>query len=286
MAKVKLRAGTPNDATEVGRIIYEAFHAIGVKHSFPPDIPSLEFGQHLGEMLLSWPGLYSVVAEVDGRIVGSNFMTERDPVSGIGPITVDPAVQNSAIGKQLMLDVMNRARSRGVPSIRLVQSAYHVRSMCLYAKLGFEVREPLACMQGGPLKSSIPGYTVRPAVGADLEACCDLCFFTHGFTRRNEIEGAIAQGHAAVAEFAGRIVAYSTTLGFFGHSVAESNDGLKALIGAAREFQGPGFLLPTRNAEMFRWCLAQGMRMVQPMTLMSLGQYTEPAKPFLPSILF
>ncbi len=286
MANLALRPGTPKDADEVGRILYEAFFAIASKHNFPPDIPSLEFGRHLGEMLLSWPGLYSVVAEMDGRIVGSNFMTERDPVSGIGPITVDPNVQNSAIGKQLMLDVMNRARSRGVSSIRLVQSAYHTRSMCLYAKLGFDVREPLACLQGGPLNFSIPGYDVRIATAADLESCCHLCFFAHGFTRRTEIESAIAQGHLAVAAFAGRVVAYTTALGFFGHSVAESNDGLKALIGAASEYPGPGFLLPTRNAELFRWCLAQGLRMIQPLTLMSLGQYTEPASPFLPSILF
>ena len=270
----------------VGKILYEAFHAIATKHDFPPDIPSVEFGAQLAQMLLSTPGLYSVIAEADGRIVGSNFMTEWDSVSGIGPITVDPAVQNGAIGKQLMLDAVNRARSRAVPSIRLIQSAYHVRSMCLYAKLGFEVREPLACMQGAPLNFSIPGYTVRTAKPADAEACADLCFFTHGFTRGAEIDHAIAEDHATVVEFDGRIVAYTTALGFFGHSAAESNDGLKALIGAAPAFQGPGFLLPTRNAEMFRWCLAQGLRMVQPMTLMSLGQYTDPAGAFLPSILF
>jgi len=281
-----LRPGKPTDAPAVGKIIYDAFHAIGTKHNFPPDVPSLEFGVQLAQMCLSAPGVYSVIAEADARIVGSNFMTEWDSVSGIGPITVDPTVQNSAIGKQLMLDVVNRARSRGVPSIRLVQSAYHTRSMCLYAKLGFAVREPLACMQGAALKFSIPGYTVRAATPADAEACKHLCFWTHGFTRGVEIDHAILQGRATVAEFAGRIVAYSTLLGFFGHSVAESNDGLKALIGAAPMFHGPGFLLPTRNAEMFRWCLAQGLRMIQPLTLMSLGQYSEPTGPFLPSILF
>lgn len=283
---LNLRPGTPADAQAVGKILYEAFYAIATKHNFPPDIPSPEFGIELANMLLKMPGLYSVVAERDGRIVGSNFMSERDPVSGIGPITVDPAAQDSHIGKQLMRDVVNRARGNGSSSIRLVQSAYHTRSMCLYAKLGFEVREPLACMTGAPLNLKLAAYSVRKAAPADLEACCQLCFFTHGFTRRVEIEQAIEHGVATVAEFAGRIVAYSTTVGFFGHSVAESNDSLRALIGAAPGFAGPGFLLPTRNAEMFRWCLAQGLRMVQPMTLMSLGQYTQPANPFVPSILF
>ena len=60
----------------------------------------------------------------------------------------------------------------------------------------------------------------------------------------------------------------------------------KALIGAAAEFGGPGSLLPTRNAELFRWCLHQGLRVQQTLTLMSLGLYKEPAGAFLPSILF
>ena len=68
--------------------------------------------------------------------------------------------------------------------------------------------------------------------------------------------------------------------------MGESNAELKALIGAASAFVGPGFLLPTRNGELFRWCLAHGLRVVQPMTLMSLGLYHEPQGAFLPSILY
>jgi hypothetical protein len=73
---------------------------------------------------------------------------------------------------------------------------------------------------------------------------------------------------------------------FFGHAVGETNNDLKALIGAAQEFAGPGFLLPTRNGELFRWCLSNGLRITQPMTLMSKGVYNEPAGAFLPSILY
>jgi hypothetical protein len=75
-------------------------------------------------------------------------------------------------------------------------------------------------------------------------------------------------------------------MGFFGHAIGETNEELKALIGAAPEFLGPGFLLPTRNAELFRWCLEHGLRVVQPMTLMSIGLYNEPAGAFLASVLY
>lgn len=75
-------------------------------------------------------------------------------------------------------------------------------------------------------------------------------------------------------------------VGFFGHAVGESNDDLKALIGAAREFPAPGFLLPTRNSELLRWCLGNGLRIVQPMTLMSTGLDNEPHGVFLPSVIY
>jgi len=44
--------------------------------------------------------------------------------------------------------------------------------------------------------------------------------------------------------------------------------------------------LPTRNGELLRWCLANGLRIVQPNTLMTLGLYNEPRGAYLPSILY
>jgi hypothetical protein len=90
----------------------------------------------------------------------------------------------------------------------------------------------------------------------------------------------------AVVEYDGRITACATSIGFPGHAVAENNAGMKALIGAASSFGGPGFLLPTRNAELLRWCPGQDLRIVQPMTLMSIGLHQEPTGAFLPSVLY
>jgi len=93
-------------------------------------------------------------------------------------------------------------------------------------------------------------------------------------------------GSASVVEHAGRITGYATGIAFFAHAVAETLTGLQALIGAATEFGGPGFLVPTRNAKLLRWCLTHGLRVVQPMTLMSLGLYNEPRGAYLPSIAY
>jgi len=132
----------------------------------------------------------------------------------------------------------------------------------------------------------IPGYTVRQAYESDLEACNALCIRVHGHDRAAQLLEAIKQGTATVVEHAGLITGYATMIGFFGHAVGESNEDVKALIGAAPAFLGPGFMVPTRNGELLRWCLDKGLRINQPMTLMSMGLYNEPAGAFLPSIIY
>lgn len=282
---VLIRQATPADAPACGPICFSAFSAINAAHGFPCDFPSAEHCTGLLTNLFSAPGVYSVVAECDGRLAGSNCIDVRSPIAGIGPITVDPAVQNRGVGRLLMQAVMDHAHSRGAAGIRLVQAAFHGRSLSLYTNLGFDVREPLACLQGRTAQREIPGCTVRPALPADLDACDALCRGVHGFARSAEVAAAIAHGSARVAERSGRLTGYSTALAFFGHSVAETNPDLQALIASADSFAGPGILVPSRNAALFRWCLANGLRVVQPMTLMSTGLYNEPAGAWLPSVI-
>ena len=284
--ELKLRSGTPADAEICGTICYEAFSAISEAHGFTPDFPAPEVAIGLLKWMLTHPQFHSVVAEIDGRVVGSNFLDERNTIAGVGPITVDPTVQDRAIGRRLMSAVHERATERNLAGVRLIQAGFHTRSLSLYAKLGYDVREHLACMQGNALGISIEGHVVRPVTQADVESCNRLCRDVHGHDRAGELKDAIAQGAATVVEHAGRITGYATVIGFFGHAVGETNRDLKALIGAAEEFAGPGFLLPTRNGELFRWCLNNGLRIAQPMTLMSKGLYNEPAGAFLTSILY
>ena len=282
----RLRSATPADAPAAGRICHAAFKAIAERHGFPPDFPSSEVTIALYGELVSRPDLYGVVAEKDGRVAGSNFLWEGDEVAGIGPITVDPALQDASLGRGLMAAVLERAREKRLGAVRLVQAAYHARSLSLYTKLGFDAREPLAVLQGRPLGLEIGGHRVRAAREADLDDANALCRRVHGHTRAAALRRAIGEGSASVVERAGRLAGYATDIGFFGHAVAETTPDLAALIGAARAFGGPGFLVPMRNAGLLRWCLERGLRVVQPMTLMTLGEYREPQGAFLPSVLY
>jgi predicted N-acetyltransferase YhbS len=285
-AEVTIRKARPEDAAACGRICYEAFHKINTDHSFPPDIDTPERGHRLITSLFSTPGFYCVVAEADGRVVGSNAMDERDTIAGIGPITVDPKTQNRGVGRKLMDAVLERAREKSFAGIRLVQAAFHNRSLSLYTTLGFDVREPLSVMQGPPIKKTYRGYAVRPARMSDVEACNEVAMRVHGHNRSGDLKAAIEEGRGLVVERGGRLTGYTNGLAFFGHAVAETTPDLQALIAAADEFTGSGILVPTRNSELFRWCLANGLRVVVPMTLMSIGLYNEPKGAFLPSVTY
>jgi len=281
-----LRPGRPADAQICGRICYDAFHAISTRHGFPPDFDNPESATGLISTLLGQPEFYSVVAESGGRVVGSNFLDERSSVVGVGPVTVAPDVQDSGVGRALMRDVMERASRVGAPGIRLVQATYHARSLSLYAKLGFQVRDLLACVNGPGPGGELPGYQTRPGLPSDVAACDQLCRDVHGHDRSGEVVEAVARGSAVVVERQERVTGYATSLGLFGHAVGETNEDVQALLLSAGRLDGPGVLLPTSNAELFSWCLSRGFRVVALSALMTVGFYQPPKGASVPSVFF
>ncbi len=287
---IELRAIEPADTDDCARIIYEAFGAIHDQHHFARDFPTLEAAGQLASAFISHPSIWGVVAERDGRIVGSNFLDERGPIRGLGPITVDLEAQGHGVGRRLMEAALTRGREAA--AIRLFQDSFNVASLALYASLGFEVKEPCAVMSGTPRSGPAAGVRVRSLEERDLEECEDLCFRVHGFERTNELRDSL--GVPVLSPFVavrdGRITAYATTLTFFpaSYGVAETEDDMRALVlGALAAGEEPAsFLLPLRQAGLFRWCLGEGLRVLKPMTYMTLGQYREPNGCWVPSVLY
>jgi GNAT superfamily N-acetyltransferase len=287
---VRLRAIEPGDAEAAARITYEAFAGIHDRHRFPRDFPTLDVARQLVTAFSSHPSIWGVVAESDGRVVGSNFLDERGPVRGVGPITVDPDSQAAGVGRLLMDAVIERgAQGDG---IRLLQDSFNTASLALYASLGFRVEEPVALMAGTPSPAGRPHVEVRPLVEGDIAACQELCISVHGFERTRELRDALAapgfSPHVALRE--GRIVAYAATLHDFGaaYAVAESDDDMAALIAGAVTPDGPpaSFLLPLHQHDLLRWCLAAGLRIVKPMNYMAMGRYRRPQGAWIPSVLY
>src|SRR5689334_10570719 len=139
-----LRPPTAADIPATAQLVFDAFASIHDRHNFPRDFPTLESAQGFAQMWMMHPKIWGVLAvrESDGKIVGCNFLNERNSVPGVGPICVDPTLQASGIGKRLMQAVIERGQSIGAKSIRLMQDAFNTASMSLYASLGFVLNEP------------------------------------------------------------------------------------------------------------------------------------------------
>lgn len=145
-------------------------------------------------------------------------------------------------------------------------------------------------MQGKPIQKLIPGRSVRLATESDLKSCNTICKEIHGHDRNGELRESITQGTAKVVLYGDRITGYTTGLTFFNHSVGFTNDDIMALIasgtGTNDRYGGSGILIPSCNTQLFRWCLDNGLRLVQQLTLMTIGLYNEPAGSYMPSILY
>lgn len=281
-----VREATPEDGEDCGRIFYDAFESIATRHNLPIEPPSREFTRFIVTEMLANEGFAGLVADRGGEVLGSAFVDERSVIAGIGPVTVDPAAQDVGVGRALMEALLQQERDRGAVGVRLIQTAYHYRSLALYTKLGFVVREPLSVIQGIPPALSAPGLGVRPAREHDLASCNELCARVHGHDRGGELRDAIIAGTAHVVERPGGICGYASGFGYGWHAVAETNEHLIALISSARAFMGLGILVPTRNTELLRWCMAHGLKVVQQSTLMTIGLYNEPSGAWLPSIAY
>lgn len=288
LAPIEIREARPEDAATAGRICYEAFGRFNQSRGFENDFPNVEAAVGLISSLIADPKVFGVVATRGGRIVGSNFLTEGDPIRGVGPITVDPNHQDGGIGRKLMQAVIERGRD--ALGIRLVQGAFNTKTMALYTALGFDPREPLAVLAGTPSDLPPSDARARRMTPADLRETAKLCVDVHGFHRTADLQTALSQAEPIVLERRGRITAYmaAPTFWLFNHAVAQSELDLKLLILAAGAANNKplSFLVPIRRATLFRWCLGQGMQVVMPMTLMSRGFYSEPNGAFLPSVMY
>ncbi len=286
---IHIRSMRQEDIEICGLICYQAFKTSAECHNFRPDQPSLEFSIQLVQSSFANPQIFSIVAESDGKIVGFNYLSEYDIVRAVGPLAIAPNVQSEGAGRELMKAVIKRAIHS--KSIRLVQNAFNLASLSLYASLGFDVKEPLVMLEG-KVKGDVPAnIEIRPLQNKDFAACAELCRKVHGIERTGELKNMPPFLTSFVAVSADRISAYTSAPHFWAlnHAVADSERDMQALLTGVGNMSGErplSFLLPTRQTDLFRWCLTKGMRVIKPATLMAMGEYQEAQGCYLPSVLY
>jgi len=273
-----------------GKIGYEAHKTISSTYGYPSEQPSEDFAIGLIRSLLSNPNSWGVLAERQGKILGSIFLHKfpPSPVAVIGPLTVHPSAEGG-VGRALMDAALTQARKQNYNQSRLVQSPSHIRSFVLYTKSGFTLREPLFLMQGQPQKGSNNASSSNVRLvrnDNDVFVCNELCKSVYGFSREMELRQAKDQGVATMIERDDVITGYAAGIGILCHAVAKSNEDLKALIANASAILGPGFFVPARNHEVINWLLENGFKIGWPANLMTIGHYQEPLMPFLPSLAY
>lgn len=141
---VTIRPETPVDGAAIGRVVAEAFGG--------PTVAALVDQVRASAGFL--PDL-SLVAEVDGRIVGHVMVSHADLrqadgtirlIAMLSPLAVDPTRQRAGIGTALMRAAVEAADSRGEALILLQGDPRY------YGRFGFE---PSA---GHGITMSLPGW--------------------------------------------------------------------------------------------------------------------------------
>lgn len=273
------------DVPELSRILFEAFNDIATKHGFPPDFPNVEFCQAVVGLLMSNEQVYSAGAFDDaGRPRGSNFMNMWGDVAGIGPISVDIDAQDGGFGRALMLDALRRAKESGFEMVRLMQDGFNMRSLALYAQLGFVTKEPVSYMQlseKGPIDANF-----RTATPTDFDAMDALCQSIYHISRKGEYISLSQSGLPIHVIDRGHIAGYLVGTAF-GHGVAETDDDLLALwAGVGASAPGGNATCCLRQGDLYRRALAAGHRNQKVMNLMAHGPYEDPTGTWAPSVMF
>jgi GNAT superfamily N-acetyltransferase len=275
---------TSEHIADAARILFESFKETETNHGFTSDIPNLEVAGQIVEMFVQRPDFFSLAAILDDKVIGTNFLQISDAVAGLGPITVDKQWRGRGIGRTLMQQAMDWGLAHHGPMIRLIQEAYNMPSLGLYASLGFVVKEPLVLMEVTPMEA-VDG-SVRALEFSDLGDCEELCRRITKVSRKNELglmlDFGAKRGYVPHGRFKnGRLVAYAVP-GLVDSAVGETvNDLLTVAMHVARVAPPPvhRMLVPMRYGDLFRAAIKKNMRCVKPMTLMAYGPYEEPFSP-------
>ncbi len=106
---------------------------ISLTHCPDPFVPmNLDFAE-------KWPLEQTLVAEVDGRIVGFLMFESRGKMGLPVQLGVMPEYRRMGIGTSLLLSLLKDFRERGIEDIRMKVFKNNVPALTLYKKLKFKV---------------------------------------------------------------------------------------------------------------------------------------------------
>lgn len=138
------------------------------------------------EFATTQPECQPVVAEFDGRLVGTGVGTTNGRVGWVGTIWVDPEQRGGGLGRALTQAVIDGLEAAGCRTLLLVATD---QGLPLYERMGFELQTRYRILEAPGLDpdAAPPDPEVRPLEAADLESICALDRIATGEDRGHAI---------------------------------------------------------------------------------------------------
>ena len=140
--EVKIRPLTNEDLPDADYIMRVAF---GTFIQMPEPEKFGEGADHVRTRWFANPNT-AFVAEVDGKLVGSNFVTRWGSFGFFGPLTVHPAFWDQGVGKRLLEPAMGLFSQWGLRHTALYTFPNSPKHLGLYQKFGYWPRYLTAIM--------------------------------------------------------------------------------------------------------------------------------------------
>jgi GNAT superfamily N-acetyltransferase len=99
----------------------------------------------------------ALTAEINGKVVGSNFATRWGSVGFFGPLTVTPHLWNEGVGQRLLHNTMELMGSWDLAHTGLFTFGHSPKHISLYGRYGFHPRFLIAVMSANPASATDPG---------------------------------------------------------------------------------------------------------------------------------
>lgn len=121
---------------------------------------------------------FALTAEIDARLVGSNFVTRWGSVGFFGPLSVDPPRWGAGVVQHLMDATMEIMDSWGLTHAGLFTFGHSPKHLGLYQRYGFQPRF-LTAVLSAPVTSPIDPsrwstYSADPDAGGRLADCASI----------------------------------------------------------------------------------------------------------------
>ena len=187
----------------------------------------------------SQPECRPVVAELDGRIVGTGVGTINGAVGWVGTIWVDPACRGAGLGRELTTAIVDGLEDAGCRTLVLVATD---EGRLLYERLGFALQTRYQILEAAGLAADAatldPG--IRPFQAADLDGMRSLDREATGEDRGHAIRRFVGPETTKVLEVDGTIRGFVIRAPWGGGATiaADPADALR-ILDARRRASGP-----------------------------------------------